>query len=251
MVALRLLLGLAAIPTVMGAESNEFLPHGHRVHLGRKQAQQVPVHKASFVGVKKQPLEEEATPMKVAIMKPEFAGAAEASPVAPAVAQVADTFAEAVSSNGDGKSPTVAQLDEHLAEMKQRRAHVKQLEQTLKSDASLLRESTVLEKVSKSKRGHEVALKQVKEAAQLIKGTEEMLRESRQEAIESSKEMMTEAAAVRTAADSLGTEAKEQLKLFGKTYADAAPPPPAQETVPEKKAAPKSDDADLDIEDEN
>lgn len=259
MVALRLLFGVAALPAVMASESHEFLPHGHRahlgVHLGRKQTkQQIPVHEASFVGVKKQPLEE-AAPMKVAVMKPEFAAATEALPVAP-VAQVADAFVDAAATNvaGDDKSPTVAQLDEHLSEMKQRRAHIKQLEQVLKSDASLLRESTVLEKVSKSKRGHAVALKQVKDAAQLVKGTEEMLRESRQEAIESSHEMMKEANAVRSAADSLGAEAKEQLKLYGKTQSVVAPPPtpPVQEPVPEKKAAPKSDDMDLeDIEDEN
>jgi len=255
MVAIRLLLGLAAMPAVMGAESNEFLPHGHRTHLGRKQ--QVPVHKASFVGVKKQPLEEEATPMKIAVMKPEFAAAAESAPVAP-VAHVTDSFANAASPVisavvSDDKSSTITQLEENLAEMKQRRAHVKQLEQALKSDASLLRESTVLEKVSKSAHGHEVALKQVKQAAQLVKGTEEMLRESRQEAIDSSHEMIKEADAVRSAADALGAEAKDQLKLYGKTHSVVAPPaPPVQESVPEKKVAAKSDDVDLeDIEDEN
>lgn len=249
MVAVRLLLALAALPAVTGSESNEFLPHGHRAHLGRKQ--QVPAHKASFVGVKKQPLEEEAAPMKIAIMKPEFAAAAEALPVAPVapVAQVADAFTDAVAS--DEKSSTVSELQEHLTEMKQRRAHVKQLEQALKADASLLRESTVLEKVSKSKHGHEVALKQVKQAAQLVKGTEEMLRESRQEAIDSSHEMMKEAEVVRSAADALGTEAKDQLKLFGKVQSVAATPP-VNEPVSEKKAATKSDDVDMeDIEDEN
>lgn len=253
MVAVRLLLALAALPAVTGSESNEFLPHGHRAHLGRKQ--QVPAHKASFVGVKKQPLEEEAAPMKIAIMKPEFAAAAEALPVAPVapVAQVADAFTDAVATTvaSDEKSSTVTELQEHLTEMKQRRAHVKQLEQALKADASLLRESTVLEKVSKSKHGHEVALKQVKQAAQLVKGTEEMLRESRQEAIDSSHEMMKEAEVVRSAADALGTEAKDQLKLFGKVQSVAATPP-VNEPVSEKKAATKSDDVDMeDIEDEN
>lgn len=252
MVALRLLFGIAALPAVMGAESNEFLPHGHRAHLGRKSPQQIPVHKTSFVGVKKQPVEEDAAvPMKIAVMKP---GAEESSPVVAPVAQVADAITDAVAANvaSDDKNPAVGQLGDSLAEMKQRRAHIKQLEQALKSDASLLRESTVLEKVSKSKRGHAVALKQVKDAAQLVKGTEEMLRETRQEAIESSHEMIKEADAVRSAADSLGTEAKEQLKLFGKTQSIAAPTPPVQEAVPEKKSAPKSDDMDLeDIEDEN
>jgi len=253
MVAARLLLALAALPAVTGSESNEFLPHGHRVHLGRKP--QASPHRASFVGVKKQPLEEEATPMKIAVMKPEFSAAADTPPVVPAapVAQVADAFTDAVSTPAasDEKSSTVTDLQANLAEMKQRRAHIKQLEQTLKVDATLLRESTVLEKVSKSQHGHEVALKQVKQAAQLVKSTEEMLHESRQEAIESSHEMMKEADAVRSAADALGTEAKDQLKLFGKAQSVAAPPP-VKEAAPEKKAAAKSDDVDMeDIEDEN
>jgi len=252
MVALRVLFSFAALPAVIGSESSEFLPHGHRLHLGRIHAptkQAALPQKASFVGLKKIPIEEDAaSPMKVAILKPDLA--AEVSPTSPVLA---DGVANVVA---DDKSSTVTKMEEQLAEMEQRRTHIKQLEQTLKTDASLLRESTVLEKVSKSQRGHEIALRQVKDAAQLVKSTEEMLHESRQEAIESSRDMKIEAAAVRSAADSLGAEAKEQLKMFGKTseQATVAAPqtPPAQAQVLATKVTSKSDDVDdLDIEDEN
>lgn len=78
-------------------------------------------------------------------------------------------------------------LQVDLVETKQNRVHISQLEQTLREDASLLRESSTLEHVSHSKRGHASAARQVKQAAQLVKNTEAMLMESRSDAVEKSQ----------------------------------------------------------------
>lgn len=239
----RRLLVAAALCSAGAVESQDLLPH--HLHLGRahvSKKQSPPpkaLQKTSLLGLKvAQPVE---TPLPVSVMRPE----------APVEEPVAAVSAE------ETKNPTADHLTEELTEMKQRRSHIKQLESALKADASLLRESTILEKVSKSRRGHEVAERQMKQAARLVKDTEAMLRESRAEAVESSKEMMHEAAAVRAAADSLGNEAKEQLKIFAKgaeaSEAKAEPAPtaaPVATEAPSKSA--QSDDLDLgDIEDEN
>merc|ERR1719223_2409246 len=127
-----------------------------------------------------------------------------------------------------------SQLQVDLVEMKQNRVHITQLEQTLREDASLLRESSTLEHVSHSTRGHASAARQVKQAAQLVRSTEAMLTESRSDAVEKSQVMMREAAAAREAADSLSPEAAEELKLF--TAEES--PVPIQKTLREPVHSP-------------
>lgn len=147
-------------------------------------------------------------------------------------------------------SAGTSQLQVDLAEMKENKVHIAQLEQTLRADASLLRESSTLEHVSHSTRGHASAARQVRQAAQLVKGTEAMLRESRADAVDKSQAMLREAAVARDAADSLSAEAAEELKLFQSSA-------PAQEASSEPVAKPAakhveaSSEEDIDIEDEN
>ncbi|CAK0805630.1 unnamed protein product, partial [Prorocentrum cordatum] len=63
----------------------------------------------------------------------------------------------------------VSQLHQELAEVKQHRINVKQLQEALAADVALLRESTVLEKLSTSRRGRQVAELQLKKSEQLVK----------------------------------------------------------------------------------
>lgn len=150
-------------------------------------------------------------------------------------------------------SSGTSQLQVDLVETKQNRVHISQLEQTLREDASLLRESSTLEHVSHSKRGHASAARQVKQAAQLVKNTEAMLMESRSDAVEKSQAMMREAAVAREAADSLSAEAAEELKLFTAEQSLPSAHKALREPVhsPVAKQSEASSDEDIGIEDEN
>mmetsp|Transcript_4092 Transcript_4092/g.7041 ORF Transcript_4092/g.7041 Transcript_4092/m.7041 type:complete len:263 (-) Transcript_4092:61-849(-) len=118
----------------------------------------------------------------------------------------------------------VVQLGRELAEMKESHAHVAQLEQTLAADVQLLRESTMLQRVSTSRRGRAAAHKQVRESERLVKDTEAMVKESRESAMENSRVALREAQEVRAAADALSAEAEEQLQMMTATPKDHKKP---------------------------
>lgn len=119
------------------------------------------------------------------------------------------------SAASDGANAAVVQLGEELAEMEERRANVAQLEQALKADTALLRQSVSLERLSTSKHGRKAAARQARRAAQLVKDTEGMLHDSRAGVVEEARFMATEAEQATSAADALTAEASLELNLFG------------------------------------
>lgn len=161
--------------------------------------------------------------------------AAQATTPAPEAARAEPISAPAPEMVSQEKTPQMAvvQLGRELAEMKERHAHVAQLEQTLASDVSLLRESTMLQRVSTSRRGRAAAQKQVRESERLVKDTEAMVKESRESAMEASRNALREAAEVRKAADALAAEAEKQLQMMGSAHGSHVKPQ-------KKKAASKA-----------
>jgi len=233
---LRLFVTAASVAAAAGDSNADVLPHGRRLHLGKSH---LPVHRdASLVGLKIAAVP--ASNQKIKIASHQLT-------VKPGQAEAVDT--------------TVAShLQSELAELKQRRSHIKQLEEALKADAGLLHESVTLERMSKTKRGHTLAEHQVKEATEVVKATEQMLHESKANAVEMSTEMLRESEAVRNATDELATEATQQLKVFkGSAPAETTTTTGVQvptttakvTTVPAKSKAPDSDEDLDDIEDEN
>jgi len=274
----RLLILLAAAPAALGSENVDFLPHFRHGHHWKKHEHHGHGH-AHEMKLKASPPAVTTTAAAVtpAVTTPAASTLAATTLAAttPAVTTPAATTAAVTTpvpvvevpshalpeegpvldvqqrdlSAADGTS----QLQVDLVEMKQNKVHVAQLEQTLRMDASLLRESSTLEHVSHSTRGHASAARQVRQAAQLVKNTEAMLHESREGAVEKSQAMLREAADAREAADSLSAEATEELKLF--TGGQLPAPIQQASREPVAESAPKhvqaSSAEDIDIEDEN
>merc|ERR1719253_1005110 len=102
-----------------------------------------------------------------------------------------------------------------LAELAQRRTNVEQLKHALAAEVALLRESTTLTRVSKSRRGREEAEQQVRQSEDLVKQTEGMVKDGRKAAEEGARAVLHEVKDVKTALDAMENEAQQQLKLYG------------------------------------
>jgi len=134
------------------------------------------------------------------------------------------------------QAAAVKQLQDDLVEVKQMRANVVAVEQTLAADVSLLRESALLQKMSSSPQGRAAAHQQVQQTERLVKETEAMVVTSRKTAVARAKEALLEASEVQKAADALSAEAKAQLKSVPARFlpkkAEAAPVEPAPVAKP-------------------
>lgn len=128
-------------------------------------------------------------------------------------------------------SAGAAQLHQELAEVRQHRFNVKQLQEALAADVALLRESTTLEKVSVSRRSRANAELQLKKSEQLVKDTSSMLRDTRSEAFSDAQGVLKQVVMLQQALDALKAEAVDQVKLFGAAAA-AGPAPAAQKPIP-------------------
>jgi len=112
------------------------------------------------------------------------------------------------------QSAAVAGLQRELAEVKQDRANVKELQQALAAQVALLRESAALQRASTSARGRAAATKQVQKSEQLVKDITGMLRESREAATEGARAVLREVPEVRSMLDTLNVEARQLLQTF-------------------------------------
>lgn len=282
----RLLLVLAILPVAYGADSVNFLPHNRHGHKAKKVIHKAHGHASKKLAhVVKHAKVDPTKQVDVEVTSTTHPAPSTTTTLVPIPAAVAvSSVSNVAASFGRGPLPNtqgvlaeepetevqpqsavgfasvaggegVEQLKADLAEMKQSRAHIGQLEQALREGAALLRETSKLEHVSKSERGRASAGRQVKQAAELVKSTESMLRESRADAADRSKEMLHEASVAQKAADALNAEAAEQMKLYGDAMAPSASEPLASEqhtATPAEKSADTSADEDLaDIEDEN
>lgn len=155
--------------------------------------------------------------------------------------------------DNDGANATLVQLGEELAELKQRRANIAQLEQALKADKTLFRESVSLERVSTSKNGRKAATRQARRSAQLVQDTVGMLRDSRAGAVDESRFLGTESEQATSLASALSAEASLELKLFGAADGEIRDAPIPAAAAPMSTTTPMATDdvEELDAEDEN
>eukprot|EP00747_Dinoflagellata_sp_TGD_P095997 gnl/TRDRNA2_/TRDRNA2_166690_c1_seq2.p1 gnl/TRDRNA2_/TRDRNA2_166690_c1~~gnl/TRDRNA2_/TRDRNA2_166690_c1_seq2.p1 ORF type:complete len:217 (+),score=72.91 gnl/TRDRNA2_/TRDRNA2_166690_c1_seq2:62-712(+) len=135
---------------------------------------------------------------------------------------------------------SLVQLHHELSELKQRKTNVKQLEQALSADVSLLRESATLERVSTSARGRKAAERQVKQMEEVVKAASSMVRENRQAAVEEARAALRHANEVHAMAEQISAEATEQLRSI------AAPKAAPKPTEPAPAVALNATDADSD-----
>jgi len=175
------------------------------------------------------------SPVVAAMLVPPAAAAAveaevEAAPPAPvaeipvADAPVAD--APDATASVAPKAPQAAvikQLQDDLQEVKQMHTNVVAVEKTLAADVSLLRESALLERMSKSPKARAAAQQQLRQTERLVKDTEAMVKTSRVLAAQRARDALREAHEVQKAADELSKEASAQLKLAASKPKKAAP----------------------------
>lgn len=215
--AALLLVALASpnLATEAGVVASFLHPHRQPVH-ALHQHKQV-VHHAAY-----EP-DGALTAATAAFLKHPIAAAAPAEAEAPRAA----VALEATDDDGDGV--VSMQLLQELAEVKQSRANIEQLKAALSAEVALLRESTKMQKVARSRAARHAASEQVKHAERLVKETGAMLQASRAAAAADARSAMGRSAAVRRAADSLSAEANSQLSTL------------ESPSAPAKKARPFSD----------
>jgi len=166
-------------------------------------------------------------------------------------AQAAPSAASLTSEDDQGAA--AAGLQRELAEVRQNRANVRELQQALAAQVALLRESTALQRVSTSAHGRVAAMKQVQKSEQLVKDTSAMLKESRAAASESARNVLSEVAEVRATLDLLSTEARAQLQAFASPHGDedaageSGVPNAEPALTAAASAAPPNQTADMDL----
>jgi len=115
----------------------------------------------------------------------------------------------------------VTELHQELDEVRQHRTNIAQLQQTLTADVALLRESSALQRASATQQSRTMAKLQVRKTEQLVKDLSSMLRDSRAEAVEDAKMLLQQATEVRNAADTLATEASNEIHMLSSKAAPA------------------------------
>jgi len=216
--AALLLVALASpnVATEAGVVASFLHPHRQPVH-ALHQHKQV-VHHAAY-----EP-DGALTAATAAFLKHPIAAAA-----APAEAEAPRAAVALEATDDDGDGVVSMQLLQELAEVKQSRANIEQLKAALSAEVALLRESTKMQKVARSRAARHAASEQVKHAERLVKETGAMLQASRAAAAADARSAMGRSAAVRRAADSLSAEANSQLSTL------------ESPSAPAKKARPFSD----------
>mmetsp|Transcript_166935 Transcript_166935/g.535910 ORF Transcript_166935/g.535910 Transcript_166935/m.535910 type:complete len:285 (+) Transcript_166935:78-932(+) len=127
-----------------------------------------------------------------------------------------------------GAAAVVAEVKEEVQEAKVQRANIAELEQALKANVALLRESSVLQRMSQTPRTRKAAMVQVRRAEQVVKDVGSILKGSRSAAVQEAQGMLRQADEVAAAAAELRAAAHAQLRLLGA----AAAPPAAAEVAP-------------------
>jgi len=122
------------------------------------------------------------------------------------------------------QAAVIKQLQDDLQEVKQMHTNVVAVEKTLAADVSLLRESALLERMSKSPKARAAAQQQLRQTERLVKDTEAMVKTSRVLAAQRARDALREAHEVQKAADELSKEASAQLKLAASKPKVAAAP---------------------------
>lgn len=148
----------------------------------------------------------------------------------------------------DAPAPQTAalkQLQDDLVEVKQMHTNVVTVEKTLAADVSLLRESALLQRMSRSPKAKAAAEQQVRQTERLVKDTEAMVVKSRHNAMTRAREALEEAREVQKAADALSDEARAQLRVIETKNAASVPAGPTQ-PAPVAKPADIDDDSTTD-----
>jgi len=127
-----------------------------------------------------------------------------------------------------GAAAVVVEVKEEVQEAKVQRANIAELEQALKANVALLRESSVLQRMSQTPRTRKAAMVQVRRAEQVVKDVGSILKGSRAAAVQEAQGMLRQADEVAAAAAELSAAAHAQLRLLGA----AAAPPAATEVAP-------------------
>jgi len=126
--------------------------------------------------------------------------------------------------------PPVAEAREALfSEMKleikmakQQQANVHELEQALKADVALLRESGAMEQAAATPQTRSIAQAQVRKTEQLVKDLSMMLKSSRASALQDARNMLQKASEVQEVANEMAKVAREQMKVLGRSPRTAA-----------------------------
>lgn len=249
---------LSAVSRVSGIEIEGLLPHSHHSHRHISKTKRNPL-KNAVVATAKQVEAEQVHPDSQHVL-----------PLTQKIDVIPATklrnSVQPVTNHPDSsvEYPVAQQLQEELVEMKERQVQIGQLREGLRADVALLKETTMLKRVSLTEDGRRSAEDQLIQAAQLVKRTEGMLQEIQQGSADTSQVMIKEASRVRSIADALSSEASEQLRLFSHDEFSHKSSPLAEATKPIVETSPMAntaknasvnksdDDLDLeDIEDEN
>jgi hypothetical protein len=157
--------------------------------------------------------------------------------------------------DSDNDAALAAPLNKEMEELKESRTNIGQLEDALRADVSLLRESAKMQRVAHSRRGREAAAKQTKRSEQLVKVTSAMIKESRASSALEARRALRHSAGAKAAAEALEVEAQADLKNLepgaGAPVAAAAPvvaeeASPAAPAVEKEVVDVKDDDNDED-----
>lgn len=191
-------------PSVAKAEHEVQLKKLEKIHtefLERPRHAKTLAAKDSLAAEKKKPSQDEPSPA--------------AKSVAAAAKDTEVTESKDVNVNDseeDADTSAVAAVQEEIAEVEQNRDNVKETEIALKADVAMLRQSTKIHRLAKSRANKLRTKRQVERGEKLVKVATTMVEDSRAEAVESAHRALEEAAAIRKAADSLSSEANGALR---------------------------------------
>mmetsp|Transcript_34388 Transcript_34388/g.73234 ORF Transcript_34388/g.73234 Transcript_34388/m.73234 type:complete len:251 (+) Transcript_34388:96-848(+) len=115
------------------------------------------------------------------------------------------------------------EMHREFQEVRLQRANIQQLEQTLKSNVDLLRESSSWQKSASTLVGRRAALMQVQQTEKVVKEMTSILRGTRDVAVQEARDMLREADEAASISAKLRKEATAQLKALGMEVGSASP----------------------------
>eukprot|EP00929_Paragymnodinium_shiwhaense_P027860 TRINITY_DN16259_c0_g1_i1.p2 TRINITY_DN16259_c0_g1~~TRINITY_DN16259_c0_g1_i1.p2 ORF type:complete len:215 (-),score=83.53 TRINITY_DN16259_c0_g1_i1:151-795(-) len=131
-------------------------------------------------------------------------------------AAVNDAPATDADESNDDSASLLENISEEVAEVKQTATEVKETEGALKADVAMLRQSTKMHRVARSRGSKLRTKRQVERGEQLVKVATSMVEDSRADAVDAARHALSEAAAIRKAVDELSSEAHGVLRKLGK-----------------------------------
>lgn len=111
-------------------------------------------------------------------------------------------------------SPLVGKLRSFLGELVERRENVVHLEDTLKQEGKMLRESRKMAQVATTKKGKRTYEKQVTDSQKIYKDTFDLYLQSRSEAQTAATDLAAEMQKAKEVEDEIIAEANKQLKHY-------------------------------------